>query len=166
MPLSALQCDLHSPPVEGSGVMAAPLRICAAALAAVAAGCMALLPPGDPPSGGITDNRDREAISPGARRNRLATRIAASALPAEPRWDSLALECGPELLPLAEAAAREAATVAAFTVKRGTPPDSGTGCARLLGSRRGEVWEFALFSPTGELLWRELFSAGGARRND
>ena len=129
-----------------------------AALLAAAAGCMTFLPPGDPPAEGITDNRNAEELSPDARRSRLATRLAAAALAAEPRWQALVLECSEEVLPLAEAAAREAAAVAAFAVKRGAPSASDPGCARLLGSRRGNDWEFTLLSPSGALLWRELFS--------
>jgi len=132
----------------------------AALLAVSAAGCMAILPPGDPPAGGITGNGETQELSPAERRSRLATRIAASALPASPRWQFLVLECDDEaLLPLAEAAAREAAGVAAFTVKRGTPGAPGSGSARLLGVRRGTEWEFTLLSPDGALLWRERFSA-------
>ena len=90
-----------------------------AVLLAAAGGCMTILPPGDPPAGAITENTGTEELSPAARRSRLATRIAAEALSASPRWKSLALECDEALLPFAGAAARESAAVAAFTVKSG-----------------------------------------------
>ena len=131
----------------------------AALLAVSAAGCMAILPPGDPPAGGITGNGEARELSPAEERSRLATRIAASALPASPRWKALALECDEALLPLADAAAREAAAVAAFAVKRGAPGAPEAGSARLVGVRRGAEREFTLLSPEGVLLWRELFSA-------
>ena len=131
----------------------------AALLAGSAAGCMAFLPPGDPPPGGITGNGEARELSPAEERSRLATRIAASALPASPRWKTLVLECDEALYPFAEAAAREAAGVAAFAVKRGMPGAPEAGCARLLGVRRGAEREFTLLSPEGALLWRELFSA-------
>ena len=134
-------------------------RFAAAAALLSAAGCFSL-PDGDPPAGGITDNRPAEAVTPAALRSRLATRIAASALAASPRWDSLVLECEADLLPLVEAAAQEAAAVAFFTVIRGsaaqtTPP--GPRCPRLCGKlREGGGREITLLSPEGVVLWRDL----------
>ena len=139
--------------------MAGRNRRTAALLAAfliAAGGCMAILPQGNPPAGGITDNREHEARSPAEERSRLATRLAAAALSAVPRWKTLVLECEEELLPIAAAAANEAAAVAGFTVKRLPPGASESGCARLLGFRRGEAREFTLFAPDGAILWRDL----------
>jgi len=134
------------------------LRSAAAAALFSAAGCFSL-PDGDPPAGGITDNRPTAAVTPAAWRSRLATRIAASALAASPRWDSLVLECEADQLPVVEAAAEEAASVVAFAVRRGSAGRTAPGarCPRLCAKlRAGGDWEITLLSPEGRILWRDL----------
>ena len=126
-------------------------------LLTAAAGCRAL-PAGDPPAGGITDNGERRAETFAALRSRLATRLAASALAAPAPWRLLKLECDPELLELAAAAAGEAAPVAGFAVLRGEEGEAGAPAAIFRGRRSETGWEFTLLSPRGETLWSDLSS--------
>jgi len=116
------------------------------------AGCMDLLPAGEPPAGDIVSNDPDPAAqeTPRARENRLVTSLIGCALSRCPgaAWS---LQCDPKCQAQGEQLMQEVAETAGIRrVPAGTP-----GCYTLRGRMEEGASVWSLLSPAGTCIWQE-----------